>query len=69
MMDHGKSKRNIQLTRNEIDAIILYVNLNNNVKSLTLTQDSKSGIGITTMAHYDTGEKIVTQDITDVSSW
>jgi hypothetical protein len=59
----------IQLTRKELDAIMLYVNLNDNVESVKIEQDSRSGIGPTTTVHYDIGGKIVSQDITDVSVW
>jgi hypothetical protein len=68
-MAHGKIQRQVELTRKEIDAIILYVNLNDNVKSVTVEQNSASGIGPITMVHYDTGEGIITADITDVSAW
>ena len=69
MMARGNIQRRVELTRKEIDAIILYVNLNDNVESVKIEQDSRSGIGPTTTVHYDTGGKIVSQDITDVSVW
>jgi hypothetical protein len=68
-MARGKIQRQVELTRKEIDAIILYVNLNDNVESVKIEQNSSSGIGPTTMAHYSTGEGVVTADITDVSAW
>jgi hypothetical protein len=68
-MARGKSYRRVELTRKELDAIMLYVNLNDNVESVKIEQNSSSGIGPTTTVHYDTGGKIVSQDITDVSVW
>lgn len=68
-MVRGKIQRQVELTRKEIDAIILYVGLNNNVESVKIEQNSSSGIGPTTLAYYDTGEGVVTADITDVSAW
>ena len=61
----------ITLTRNQIERILVYYNLNDNVESLTIQRSRESGIGpshrlIFKNTDPDLGFEV---DITDVSDW
>lgn len=61
----------ITLTKNQIERILVYYNLNDNVESLTIQQSRESGIGpshrlIFKNTDMDLGFEV---DITDVSDW
>jgi len=61
----------ITLTKNQIERILVYYNLNDNVESLTIQQSRESGIGpshrlIFKNTDLDLGFEV---DIADVSDW
>lgn len=61
----------ITLTKQQIERILVYYNLNDNVESLTIQQTHESGIGpshrlIFKNTDSDLGFEV---DITDVSDW
>lgn len=63
--------KSITLTRKQIEQIVVVLALYNNIRSVTIHEGSKSGIGLSHEAvyHDERMERDFRADITDVSNW
>ena len=61
----------VNLTRDQIERMAMYVKLNKNVNSVTILQHSASGIGLEhrVIYHQDQARHDIVDDLTDVSNW
>ena len=63
--------KNITLTRKQLEQIAVVLALYNNIRSVTIYEGSKYGIGLSHEAvyHDERMERDFRADITDVSNW
>ena len=63
--------KNITLTRKQLEQIAVILALYNNIRSVSIYEGSKSGIGLSHEAvyHDERMERDFRADITDVSNW
>lgn len=63
--------KNITLTRKQLEQIAVVLALYNNIRSVSIYEGSKSGIGLSHEAvyHDERMERDFRADITDVSNW
>lgn len=63
--------KNITLTRKQLEQIAVVLALKDSIRSVTISESSKSGIGLNHEAvyHDDRVERDFRADITDVSNW